>query len=82
MGTAYSLMSEFLIVDAVLHQTSAQLMSAMMIIYAYNSARHASASAMLVQPWFIMLIFAEAIENMAGLTMGVMMDRDWVVQVV
>ncbi|CAA6653956.1 unnamed protein product [Spirodela intermedia] len=69
---AYNLLS--------LIQTSAQLTSAMMIIYAYNSARHSSASVMLVQPWFIVLILAEAIENMAGLTMGVMMDRDWVVQ--
>ncbi|XP_078443219.1 iron-regulated protein 3 [Wolffia australiana] len=61
-------------------QTSAQLMSAMMIIHAYNSARHVSASAMLVQPWFIALILAAAVDNMAGLIIGVMMGRDWVVQ--
>ena len=36
---------------------------------------------MLVQPWFFALIFSEAIENMAGLIIGVMMDRDWVIQV-
>ncbi|MQL78542.1 hypothetical protein Taro_010968 [Colocasia esculenta] len=60
-------------------QTAAQLLSATMIIYAHNTLRHASASAMLLQPWFIVLVFAAGIERLAGLALGVTMERDWVV---
>uniref|UniRef100_A0A1D1YCP4 Solute carrier family 40 member n=1 Tax=Anthurium amnicola TaxID=1678845 RepID=A0A1D1YCP4_9ARAE len=60
-------------------QTAAQLLSATMIIYAHNTVRHASASVMLLQPWFIMLVFAAAIERLAGLALGVTLERDWIV---
>ncbi|KAJ0976411.1 hypothetical protein J5N97_018376 [Dioscorea zingiberensis] len=60
-------------------QTTAQLLSVTMIIYALNTVRHTSASAMILQPWFIILMLAGAIERVAGLALGVTVERDWVV---
>lgn len=62
-------------------QTVAQLLSVAMVIYAFNSARHPSASAILLQPWFIVLAIAGALERIAGRALGVTMERDWVVLV-
>ena len=52
-----------------------------MIIYAFNTVRHPSASAVLLQPWFIVLVVSGALERIAGLALGVTMERDWVVLV-
>ncbi|XP_008809257.2 solute carrier family 40 member 2, chloroplastic [Phoenix dactylifera] len=60
-------------------QTAAQLLSAAMIIYALTTTRRITTSAVLLQPWFIVLVVAGAVERLAGLALGVSMERDWVV---
>ncbi|XP_072997354.1 solute carrier family 40 member 2, chloroplastic-like [Typha latifolia] len=60
-------------------QAAAQLLSATMIIYALKTTSHSPKTAVLVQPWFILLVVAGAIERVAGLALGVTMERDWVV---
>ncbi|KAK1277907.1 hypothetical protein QJS04_geneDACA007051 [Acorus gramineus] len=60
-------------------QTAAQLLSATMIIYALRTVPHASATSVLIQPWFVILVLAGAIERLSGLVLGVAMERDWVV---
>ncbi|KAL0920063.1 hypothetical protein M5K25_009170 [Dendrobium thyrsiflorum] len=60
-------------------QTAAQLLSAAMIIHALSRASCTSASAMLFQPWFIVLVAVGAIERLAGLALGVTVEREWVV---
>lgn len=52
-----------------------------MIIYAYTRPR-TSASSILLRPWFIVLVLAGAVERLSGLSLGVAMERDWVVLVV
>ncbi|ERN03118.1 solute carrier family 40 member 3, chloroplastic isoform X2 [Amborella trichopoda] len=61
-------------------QTAAQLLSAAMIIYALNTAMLVpSATSLLLQPWFIVLVLAGAIERLTGLATGIAFERDWVV---
>ncbi|WOL03260.1 solute carrier family 40 member 2, chloroplastic [Canna indica] len=60
-------------------QTAAQLLSAGMIIFALNTTKQSSSSSVLLQPWFIVLVMAGALERLAGLALGVTMERDWVV---
>nr|ATG71106.1 IREG3 [Cupressus sempervirens] len=62
-------------------QTAAQLISAGMIIYALDRAvpTAASATSLLLQPWFVVLVLAGAIERLTGLASGVAFERDWVV---
>lgn len=60
-------------------QTVAQLLSVAMIIHALSTTRSTSASAVLRQPWFIVLMIAGALERVTGLALGVTMERDWVV---
>ncbi|XP_031485384.1 solute carrier family 40 member 3, chloroplastic isoform X1 [Nymphaea colorata] len=61
-------------------QTAAQLVSAAMIIHALSTHSHAaSATSMLLQPWFVVLVIAGAIERLMGLTSGIAVERDWVV---
>ncbi|KAJ8467155.1 hypothetical protein OPV22_029707 [Ensete ventricosum] len=61
-------------------QTAAQLLSASMIIYALNNTiKQSSTSSVILQPWFMVLVVAGAIERLAGLALGVTMERDWVV---
>ncbi|CAM0949580.1 unnamed protein product [Alopecurus aequalis] len=60
-------------------QVATQLISAAMVIYAMKNVGHASTSALLLRPWFIALVAAGAIERLAGLALGVSMERDWVV---
>ncbi|KAK1315526.1 hypothetical protein QJS10_CPA05g00203 [Acorus calamus] len=60
-------------------QTAAQLLSATMIIYALRTVPQASATSVLIRPWFIILVLAGAIERLSGLVLGVAMERDWVV---
>lgn len=62
-------------------QAATQLLSATMIIYAH-SVPLSSASSLLSQPWFIILILAGAVERLSGVALGVAMERDWVVLVV
>ncbi|KAK6143848.1 hypothetical protein DH2020_024196 [Rehmannia glutinosa] len=59
-------------------QVAAQLLSVGMIIHAHNI--HPSyVSSVLVQPWFVVLVIALAVERLSGLALGVAMERDWVV---
>ncbi|KAK3136769.1 hypothetical protein QOZ80_5BG0442220 [Eleusine coracana subsp. coracana] len=60
-------------------QVSTQLISAGLVIYALGNVNHASSTAMVLRPWFIALVAAGAIERLAGLALGVAMERDWVV---
>ncbi|KAK8967684.1 hypothetical protein KSP40_PGU003619 [Platanthera guangdongensis] len=60
-------------------QTVAQLLSAAMIIHAHSRTPCTSASAVLLQPWFILLVVVGAIERLAGLALGVTVEREWVV---
>lgn len=62
-------------------QAAAQLLSASMVIYAHTVPRSAASSSILLQPWFVTLIFAGAIERLSGIALGVAMERDWVVLV-
>ncbi|XWS64441.1 hypothetical protein CRYUN_Cryun05aG0004100 [Craigia yunnanensis] len=59
-------------------QASAQLLSAAMIIHAHTVSP-ASASSILLRPWFAVLLLAGAIERLSGVVLGVAMERDWVV---
>ncbi|XP_068663329.1 solute carrier family 40 member 3, chloroplastic [Aristolochia californica] len=60
-------------------QAAAQLLSAAMIIQALTSVPPTSATSVLFQPWFIVLVLAGAIERLSGLALGVALERDWVV---
>lgn len=59
-------------------QAAAQLLSAAMIIRAH-SIPSTSASAVILRPWFIVLVLAGAVERLCGIALGVAMERDWVV---
>ncbi|XVF41759.1 hypothetical protein PTKIN_Ptkin01aG0306200 [Pterospermum kingtungense] len=59
-------------------QASAQLLSAAMIIHAHTISP-ASASSILLRPWFFVLLLAGTIERLSGVALGVAMERDWVV---
>lgn len=64
-------------------QISSQLVSAAMIIYALTTGAghsYTSATSVLVQPWFVVLVVAGAMERLSGLALGVTMERDWVVR--
>ncbi|KAL4204697.1 hypothetical protein AMTRI_Chr01g111200 [Amborella trichopoda] len=64
-------------------QTAAQLLSAAMIIYALNTAMPVpSATPLLLQPWFIVLVLAGTIKRLTGLATGIAFERDWVVLVI
>lgn len=60
-------------------QVGTQLISAATVIYALRNLSHASTTAVVLRPWFIALVAAGAIERLAGLALGVSMERDWVV---
>ncbi|OIW13058.1 hypothetical protein TanjilG_17618 [Lupinus angustifolius] len=59
-------------------QATAQLLSAAMIIHAY-SVPHTSVSALLLCPWFAILVSAGSVERLCGVALGVANERDWVV---
>ncbi|XP_011087494.1 solute carrier family 40 member 3, chloroplastic [Sesamum indicum] len=59
-------------------QAAAQLLSVGMIIHAHT-VLSAPGSPVLVQPWFVVLVIALAVERLSGLALGVAMERDWVV---
>ncbi|KAG9457835.1 hypothetical protein H6P81_002343 [Aristolochia fimbriata] len=60
-------------------QAAAQLLSAAMIIQALTSVPPTSATSVLLQPWFVILVLAGGIERLSGLALGVALERDWVV---
>ncbi|KAL8061528.1 hypothetical protein ABFX02_02G091800 [Erythranthe guttata] len=59
-------------------QGAAQLLSVGMIIHAHT-IHPTPVSSVLVQPWFVVLVIALAVERLCGLALGVAMERDWVV---
>ncbi|KAL8160037.1 hypothetical protein V2J09_001574 [Rumex salicifolius] len=59
-------------------QAFAQLLSVAMLIHAHTRP-FSTASCILVQPWFLTLVLASAVERLMGLVLGVAMERDWVV---
>ncbi|KAL3814627.1 hypothetical protein ACJIZ3_015895 [Penstemon smallii] len=59
-------------------QAAAQLLSVGMIIHAHT-IHSSSVSSVLVQPCFVVLVLALAVERLSGLALGVAMERDWVV---
>ncbi|OEL23183.1 Solute carrier family 40 member 2, chloroplastic [Dichanthelium oligosanthes] len=60
-------------------QVTTQLISAATVIYALKNLSHASTTTLVLRPWFIALVAAGAIERLAGLALGVAVERDWVV---
>lgn len=62
-------------------QTVAQLISVGAIIHALNKSAisASSTSALLLQPWFLILVAMQAVERLTGLACGVAFERDWVV---
>ncbi|KAI3448476.1 hypothetical protein Pfo_005141 [Paulownia fortunei] len=59
-------------------QVAAQLLSVGMIIHAHT-VHPSFVSSVLVQPWFVVLVIALAVERLSGVALGVAMERDWVV---
>jgi len=59
------------------------LTSAAVTVYALSgTAPIASTAAVLfLQPWFLVLVAASAVERLTGLATGVAFERDWVVLV-
>ncbi|PPD99900.1 hypothetical protein GOBAR_DD03080 [Gossypium barbadense] len=53
----------------------------LMIIHAHTVSP-ASASSILLRPWFAVLVLAGAIERLSGVALGVAMERDWVVLII
>jgi hypothetical protein len=64
-----------------LWKVATQLISAGLVIYALGNVSHASTTVVVLRPWFVALVAAGAIERLAGLALGVAMERDWVVLV-
>lgn len=77
---SFSIVSKKLYSHTCSLQVAAQLLSVGMIINAHI-IRPNSVSSVLLQPWFVMLVIALAIERLSGLALGVAMERDWVVLV-
>ncbi|MCO5548358.1 hypothetical protein L7F22_001815 [Adiantum nelumboides] len=62
-------------------QTVAQLISVGAVIYALRKSPilGSSTTALLLQPWFIILVVMQAVERLTGLACGTAFERDWVV---
>lgn len=57
------------------------LTSAGVTIYALSGAAPiaSTATVLFLQPWFLVLVAASAVERLTGLATGVAFERDWVV---
>jgi iron-regulated transporter 1 len=62
-------------------QTAAHLVSAAMVTYAFTVPPTSSASALLLQPWFAALVASTAVDRLSCVSLGVITERDFVVQV-
>ena len=62
-------------------QTAAHLVSAAMVTYAFTVPRTSSASALLLQPWFAVLVASTAVDRLSCVSLGVIAECDFVVQV-
>jgi hypothetical protein len=59
------------------------LISASVTVYALSGATQiaSTATVLFLQPWFLVLVAASAVERLTGLATGVAFERDWVVLV-
>nr|CAB3460099.1 unnamed protein product [Digitaria exilis] len=62
-------------------QTGAHWVSAAMIAYAFTLPRASTAAALLLKPWFAVLVASTAVDRLSCVSLGVMAERDFVVQV-
>jgi len=62
-------------------QTAAHWVSAAMIAYAFTLPRASTAPALLLQPWFAVLVASTAVDRLSCVSLGVVAERDFVVQV-
>nr|PNR27283.1 hypothetical protein PHYPA_029435 [Physcomitrium patens] len=62
-------------------ETLSMLTSAGVTIYALNGAAPmaSTATVLFLQPWFLVLVVASAVEQLAGLGAGIAFERDWVI---
>ncbi|CAN6358429.1 unnamed protein product [Urochloa humidicola] len=61
-------------------QTTAHWVSAAMITYAFTLPRASTAPALLLQPWFAVLVACTAVDRLSCVSLGVIAERDFVVQ--
>ncbi|XP_062181409.1 solute carrier family 40 member 3, chloroplastic-like isoform X2 [Phragmites australis] len=61
-------------------QSAAHLLSAAMITYAFALPRASTAPALLLQPWFAVLVASTAVDRLSCVSLGVIAERDLVVQ--
>ncbi|RLN00279.1 solute carrier family 40 member 3, chloroplastic-like [Panicum miliaceum] len=61
-------------------QTAAHWVSAAMIVYAFTLPRASTAPALLLQPWFAVLVASTAVDRLSCVSLGVIAERDFVVQ--
>ncbi|WVZ96101.1 hypothetical protein U9M48_041782 [Paspalum notatum var. saurae] len=61
-------------------QMAAHLVSASMIAHAFVVPPAASAPALLLRPWFAVLVASTAVDRLACVSLGVVAERDFVVQ--
>lgn len=61
-------------------QTAAHLVSAAMVTYAFTVPRAPAASALLLRPWFATLVASTAVDRLSCVSLGVIAERDFVVQ--
>ncbi|PAN17084.1 hypothetical protein PAHAL_3G106300 [Panicum hallii] len=61
-------------------QTAAHWVSAAMIAYAFTLPRASTAPALLLQPWFAVLVASTAVDRLSCVSLGVIAERDFVVQ--
>ncbi|OEL38853.1 Solute carrier family 40 member 3, chloroplastic [Dichanthelium oligosanthes] len=61
-------------------QTAAHWVSAAMIAYAFTLPRVSTAPELLLQPWFAVLVASTAVDRLSCVSLGVIAERDFVVQ--
>ena len=52
-----------------------------MIAYAFTLPRASTVPALLLQPWFAVLVASTAVDRLSCVSLGVVAERDFVVQV-
>ncbi|XP_047084030.1 solute carrier family 40 member 3, chloroplastic-like [Lolium rigidum] len=62
-------------------QTVAHLVSAVMIMHAFTLPRASAALELLLQPWFAVLVASTAVDRLSCVSLGIIAERDFVVQV-
>ncbi|XP_071675428.1 solute carrier family 40 member 3, chloroplastic isoform X1 [Lolium perenne] len=61
-------------------QTVAHLVSAAMIMHAFTLPRASTALELLLRPWFAVLVAATAVDRLSCVSLGIIAERDFVVQ--